>query len=290
MARILYGKPLAEALSDNIYDRVLRLKTKGVVPSLAIVRVGSNSSQLAYENTAVRRMAKLGIDVHCLSFESSIKESDLLAEVEKINGDPDIHGCIVLLPLPDHINSRLICSHISPMKDVDGVTSESISAVFLGEPGFSPCAPGSCIALLDYYGIEIKGKRVCVIGRSLVVGRPLAMLLLSRDATVTICHSRTPDLAAECRRSDIIISAAGSPGLITAAHVRSGQTVIDVGISAGQDGHLHGDVAFDEVSPIVSDITPVPGGIGVIAGSFLARNLITAAEMLCADSDSHFPI
>ncbi len=280
MARILYGKPLAEALSDNIYARVLRLKTKGVNPSLAIVRVGRNSSQLAYENTALQRMAKLGIVVHFVSFESSVKESDLLAEVERINSDPNIHGCIVLLPLPGHINSRLICSHITPMKDVDGVTSDSISAVFLGESGFSPCAPGSCIALLDYYGIEIKGKRVCVIGRSLVVGRPLAMLLLSRDATVTICHSLTPDLAAECRRSDIIISAAGSPGLITAKHVRPGQTVIDVGITAGQDGLLHGDVAFDEVSSIVSDITPVPGGIGVIAGSFLARNLVTAAESL----------
>ena len=282
MARILYGRPLAEALSDNIYDRVLRLKEKGVYPALAIVRVGNEGSQTAYERTAVSRMGKLGIDVHTVTFENDISESNLLSTVEIINADPDIHGCIVLLPLPEHINGRLICSHITPLKDVDGVTSESVSAVFLGESGFSPCAPGSCIALLDYYGIGLKGKRVCVVGRSLVVGRPLSMLLLARDATVTICHSATPDLADECRRSDIIISAAGSPGLITADHVRPGQTVIDVGITAGPDGLLHGDVAFDEVSAIVSNITPVPGGIGVIAGSFLARNLITAAEILSA--------
>lgn len=280
MARILYGRPLAEALSDNIYSRVLRLKDKGVYPSLAIVRVGSDGSQIAYEKTAISRMNRLGIDVRCLSFESDISESELLSVVEKINADSSVHGCIVLLPLPKQINSRLICSSIASLKDVDGVTSDSVSAVFLGESGFSPCAPGSCIALLDYYGIEIKGRRVCVVGRSLVVGRPLSMLLLARDATVTICHSATPDLAAECRMSDIIISAAGSPGLITADHVRAGQTVIDVGITADPDGFLHGDVAFDEVSPIVSNITPVPGGIGVIAGSFLARNLITAAENL----------
>ena len=280
MARILYGRPLAEALSDNIYSRVLRLKEKGVYPCLAIIRAGSDGSQIAYERTAISRMAKLGIEVRCLHFESNVSESELLSAVEKINADDGIHGCIVLLPLPKHVDSRLICSGISPMKDVDGVTSDSISAVFLGESGFSPCAPGSCIALLDYYGIGIKGKRVCVAGRSLVVGRPLSMLLLARDATVTICHSATPDLAEECRMSDIIISAAGSPGLITAEHVRPGQTVIDVGITAGPDGLLHGDVAFDEVSAIVSNITPVPGGIGVIAGSFLARNLITAAENL----------
>ncbi len=280
MARILYGKPVAEAISDNIYNRVLRLNEKGVYPALAIIRVGNNSSQTAYERTAVRRMAKLGIDVQCLSFEEDISEPNLLAAVERINTDPNIHGCIVLLPLPKHINSRLICSHITPMKDVDGVTGDSISAVFLGESGFSPCAPGSCIALLDYYGIQISGKKVCVVGRSLVVGRPLAMLLLARDATVTICHSATPDLAAECRNSDIIISAAGSPGLITADHVSPGLTVIDVGITAGPDGILNGDVAFEEVSKTVSAITPVPGGIGVIAGSFLARNLISAAEKL----------
>ena len=280
MARILYGRPLADALSDNIYSRVLRLKEKNIYPCLAIIRVGCDGSQTAYERTAIRRMAKLGIEVRCLTFENDISESELLSSVEGISADPGVHGCIVLLPLPKHINSRAVCSMIAPLKDVDGVTSDSISAVFLGESGFSPCAPGSCIALLDYYGIRIEGKRVCVVGRSLVVGRPLAMLLLSRNATVTICHSATPDLAAECRRSDIIISAAGSPGLITADHVRPGQTVIDVGVTSAPDGSLHGDVAFDEVSAIVSDISPVPGGIGVIAGSFLARNLITAAEKL----------
>lgn len=283
MARILYGRPVAEAISEDVHGRVDRLKRRGVYPALAIVRVGQNGSQTAYERTAVRRLENLGMDVQCFAFKEDIPESELLSAIERINADPLIHGCIVLLPLPGHIRSRLICSSIAPLKDVDGVTGDSISAVFLGETGFSPCAPGSCIELLDYYGIGIKGRRVCVVGRSLVVGRPLSMLLLARDATVTICHSDTEDLAGECRRADILISAAGRPGLITADHVRAGQTVIDVGITAGQNGELLGDIAFEEVSGIVSAITPVPGGIGVIAGSILAKNLVTAAEILSAD-------
>ena len=282
MARILYGKPVAEAISDNIHERIGHLNRFGIRPVLAIVRVGNIGSQLAYENTAVRRLQKLGMDSRCYSFKESVDESELLATIDQINRDPAIHGCIVLLPLPNHINNRLICSSIAPQKDVDGVTSDSISAVFLGESGFSPCAPSSCIELLDYYGIELKHKLVCVIGRSLVVGRPLSMLLLARDATVTICHTDTEDLAGECRRADIVISAAGRPGLITGEFVRPGQAVIDVGISATSDGTLRGDVAFEEVSRIVTAISPVPGGIGVIAGSILAKNLISAAEALNA--------
>lgn len=278
MAEILYGKPVAEAITESIRHRSIVLKEAGVNPSLAILRVGEMGSQIAYEESARNRCQALGIFAESFHFPDTIGEQELLYTIHIINRDPSIHGCILLLPLPPHLDSRKICNAIDPFKDVDGVTGDSISAMFLGRNGFSPCAPDACIELLDHSGISLRGKRVCVVGRSLVVGRPLAMLLLARDATVTVCHSRTAELAEECRRADILISAAGSPGLIRREHVRSGQILLDVGINVDRNGKLCGDMETNEVAEVVSGVTPVPGGIGLIAGAVLAKHVIQAAE------------
>ena len=279
MAEILYGKPVADSITEAVRERCVDLYTRGIVPSLAIIRVGNEGSQIAYERSARKRCEKLGIRAESFLFPESVTEQELLEAVSFLNHDRSVHGCILLLPLPAHIDSRKICNRLDPDKDVDGVTSESIASVFLGRGGYSPCAPNACIELLDFYGIPLAGRRVCVVGRSLVVGRPLLMLLLARDATVTICHTKTASLAGACRDSDILITAAGCPGLITADLVHPGQTVLDVGITADSSGKLHGDVDFDSVSPVVSSLTPVPGGIGVIAGAVLAKHVIRAAEM-----------
>ena len=278
MADILFGKPVAEAITEDVKNRCAALKALGVTPSLAIVRVGEHGSQIAYENSAHSRCEKMGLRCVSHHFAADVTQQELLEMIHTLNRDDSVHGIIVLLPLPKHISSRTISNAIDPLKDVDGVTNDSVSSVFLGRSGFSPCAPNACMELLDYYGYTIEEKKVCVIGRSIVVGRPMAMLLLTRDATVTICHTFTPDLAAECRRADIVISAAGSPGLITADHVREGQILIDVGITADHDGKLRGDVDLSAVSGTVRAVTPVPGGSGVVAGAVLAKHVIQAAE------------
>ena len=278
MAAILYGKPVAEAITEDVKTRCGALKALGVLPSLAIVRVGEHASQIAYETTAHSRCEKMGITCVSYHFPSEVTQQELLETISALNRDGSVHGIIVLLPLPKHISSRTISNAIDPLKDVDGVTNDSVSSVFLGRSGFSPCAPNACMELLDYYGYTIEEKKVCVVGRSIVVGRPLAMLLLTRDATVTVCHTFTTDLAAECRCADIVISATGCPGLITAEHVREGQILIDVGITADSEGHLRGDVDFAAVAETVQALTPVPGGIGVVAGAVLTKHVIQAAE------------
>ena len=280
MADILYGKPVAEAIAENVKQRCSALKALGVTPSLAVLRVGEHASQIAYENSARSRCETMGLRCIALHFPAEVTQPDLLEAITALNRDDSVHGIIVLLPLPKHISSRTISNAIDPRKDVDGVTNDSVSSVYLGRSGFSPCAPNACIELLDYYGYTIEEKKVCVVGRSIVVGRPLAMLLLTRDATVTICHTFSPDLASECRNADVVISAAGNPGLITADHVRKGQILIDVGITSGSDGILHGDVDLPAVSRIVRAVTPVPGGIGIVAGAVLVKHVIQAAEKL----------
>ncbi len=278
MADILYGKPVAEAITENVKQRCSVLNSLGLTPSLAIVRVGEHASQIAYEKNARCRCEKIGLGFISSHFPAGVSQAELLEEITALNRNDSVHGIIVLLPLPKHISSRTISNAIDPRKDVDGVTNDSVSSVYLGRSGFSPCAPNACIELLDYYGYTIEEKRICVVGRSIVVGRPLAMLLLTRDATVTICHTFTPDLASECRNADIVISAAGSPGLITANHVREGQILIDVGITSGSDGKLHGDVDLAAVSRIVRAVSPVPGGIGMVAGAVLVKHVVQAAE------------
>lgn len=281
MAELFKGAPVSAALSERIRADVQALGARGVMPRLAIVRAGASPDDLAYERGASKRAAALGVETETVALPLDVTQARLLDELARLNAAPEVHGILLLRPLPAHIDEAAACNAILPDKDVDGVTNASLAAVFTGAPhGFAPCTAAACIALLDHYGVELAGKRAVVVGRSLVVGRPLAMLLLHRNATVTLCHTRTRDLAAVCREADILVAAAGREGVVGAAHVSAGQVVLDVGIHVREDGTLCGDVAFDEVEPVVAAVTPVPGGVGSVTTAVLLRHVVQAARRL----------
>lgn len=279
MAELFKGAPVSAALSERIRADVQALGARGVMPRLAIVRAGASPDDLAYERGASKRAAALGVETETVALPLDVTQERLLDELARLNAAPEVHGILLLRPLPAHIDEAAACNAILPDKDVDGVTNASLAAVFTGAPhGFAPCTAAACIALLDHYGVELAGKRAVVVGRSLVVGRPLAMLLLHRNATVTLCHTRTRDLAAVCREADILVAAAGREGVVGAAHVSAGQVVLDVGIHVREDGTLCGDVVFDEVEPVVAAVTPVPGGVGSVTTAVLLRHVVQAAR------------
>lgn len=281
MAELFKGAPVSAALSERIRADVQALGARGVTPRLAIVRAGASPDDLAYERGASKRAAALGVETETVALPLDVTQERLLDELARLNAAPEVHGILLLRPLPAHIDEAAACNAILPDKDVDGVTNASLAAVFTGAPhGFAPCTAAACIALLDHYGVELAGKRAVVVGRSLVVGRPLAMLLLHRNATVTLCHTRTRDLAAVCREADILVAAAGREGVVGAAHVSAGQVVLDVGIHVREDGTLCGDVAFDEVEPVVAAVTPVPGGVGSVTTAVLLQHVVQAARRL----------
>lgn len=278
MAQILKGAPVSAALSERIRADVAALGARGVTPALAIVRVGERADDLAYARGACKRAASLGVHTVCAALPEEVSQETLLGEIARLNADDAIHGILLLRPLPKHIDEARVCNAIAPEKDVDGVTDASLAAVFTGAGrGFAPCTAAACMEVLAHYGVEPAGRRAVIVGRSLVVGRPLAMLLLHRHATVTLCHTKTQDLPAVCREADILVAAAGRPGVIGAAHVRAGQTVLDVGIHVREDGSLCGDVAFDEAETAAAAITPVPGGVGAVTTAVLLQHVAQAA-------------
>lgn len=278
MAEILTGAPVAEAMIQRLIPRVERLNAAGVTPKLAIIRLGEVGSQLAYQHSAQRILERIGAKADCFVLAESCPQEELLALVKEINRRRDIHGCLILRPLPPSIEEQAVCAALIPGKDVDGVTPASLGAVFTGMGGgYPPCTAQACIELLDHYGVCLAGKNIVVIGRSLVVGRPLSMLLQARDATVTLCHSRSRDLPGLCRPANILIAAAGSPGLIGEEHLSPGQIVIDVGINTVR-GRICGDVRFDEAERVVRSLSPVPGGVGAVTTAVLAKHLIDSAE------------
>lgn len=277
---ILKGAPVAAALNDDLSARVGTLKEKGVYPTLAIVRVGNREDDLAYERGAIKRAEALGIRVDRFELPESATQTELEQVIARINEDDSISGCLLLRPLPAHMDEARICAMLSPEKDSDGITPGSLYGVFSGQPeGYAPCTPAAVIELLDYYDVPLEGADVVVVGRSLVVGRPLAMLLQQRNATVTMCHTRTRDLDEVCSKADILIAAAGAPRCLGAEHANEGQVVVDVGINWDEDAQrLVGDVDFEEVEPKVSAITPVPGGIGAVTTAVLMKHVVEAAE------------
>ena len=280
MAELLRGLPVAKALTQRIAQEVIDLKAQGIEPTLAIVRVGERADDLSYERGALKRCEATGIAVRKFVLPADCVQGDLLRVIAEVNGDDAIHGCLMFRPLPSHLDEAAACAALDPAKDVDCVTEQSLFGVFANRAlGFPPCTAEACIALLDHYGYELNGAEVTVVGRSLVIGKPISMMLQARNATVTMCHTRTRDLAASCRRADILVVAAGHIGTIRAEAVRAGQVVVDVGINWDEAaGKLCGDVAFDEVEPKVEAITPVPGGVGSVTTAILAKHVVEAAR------------
>lgn len=279
MAQWLYGKPVADALSDDTCRRAGALRQRGVEPKLVILRCGEDEADGAYIRGALKRGQATGVTVELRTLPREVSARTLGAELDAINEDGRVHGCLLLRPLPPHLKAEetSLCARLSPEKDVDGMTPASAAAVYTGGEGFAPCTARACVELLDFYGIDCAGKHAVVIGRSAVVGRPVSMLLLSRNATVTVCHTGTPDTAALTRQADIIVTAAGAINSLGADHVRPGQTVLDVAVNWNGTG-LCGDADFPAVEPVVGGITPVPGGVGAVTSAVLMAHTVCAAE------------
>ena len=287
MAEILKGVPVAAKITEELSARCEKLKAQGVNPTLKILRVGDKPEDLFYEKWIEKRCAKIGITVNKILYPSGTEHnapindiiSAIRGHVREINSDKSTHGCLMFRPSQYKAYEDTVCEFLDPSKDVDCITAESLAGVFTGtNTGYPPCTAQACIELLDFYGVELAGKNVAVIGRSLVIGRPVSMLLMNRNATVTICHSKTRDLPSICRNADIIIAAIGKPKFVGAEYVSEGQTVIDVGINVDENGNLCGDVDFEGVSGIVRAISPVPGGVGAITTAVLAKHVIESAE------------
>ena len=288
MAKLLLGKEVTDALNANLQVRTATLREKGVVPTLGIIRIGEDPSDLSYEKGATKRAELVGVTVKKFELPADATKEQVLAVIDQVNADDSIHGVLMFRPLPKHLKAdqNEICNRLDPKKDVDCMTHMSNAGVFEGlDLGFAPCTPAACMEILDYYGIDCKGKNAVVIGRSLVVGKPAAMMLMGKNATVTVCHTKTVNTAEICKGADIIVSAAGVLNSLTADYVRPGQVVIDVSmnwnpekITAKGKGGMSGDAVFDEVEPIVEAITPVPGGVGSVTTSVLMKHVVEAAE------------
>lgn len=278
MAKRLSGKEVTAALNARIRANVETCRARGVEPTLCMVRVGDNPSDMSYERGAAKRCETLGVACKQVHLPEDVSQDELLSVIEDVNQDPAIHGLLLFRPLPKHLDQALIENALDPAKDVDCMTDLSMSGVFTGKQiGFPPCTPQACMEILDHYGYDCTGKKAVVIGRSLVVGKPAAMMLIKKNATVTICHTRTKDMPAVTRDADLIIVAAGRAGVIGADYVREGQTIIDVGINVNAEGKLCGDVDFAAVEPVVDAITPVPGGVGTVTTSVLVGHVADAA-------------
>ena len=288
MAKLLQGKAVAEALMDNLKLQVNALREKGTIPKLAILRVGENPGDMSYEKGARNRAEMLGVEVETLEFPESVSAEMLLQAIDGLNADTGVHGVLLFRPLPDHLRSREqeICNRLLPEKDVDGMTDISAAGVYTGQAvGFPPCTAAACMEILDHYGIETTGKKAVVMGRSLVIGRPAALMLMHRHATVTVIHTRTEDPLAYIPQADILICAAGVKNAVTGAMVRPGQVILDVSMNYDPEkitpkgkGGMVGDCAFAEVEPIVGAITPVPGGVGAVTSTVLMKHVVQAAQ------------
>ena len=278
---IIKGAQVAEAVSAETLKMAEALRLKGIEPCLAVIRVGEDGSQLAYERGALKRMDKCGINCRVCAFDENISQEDFENEFKKINDDNSVHGILLLQPLPKTLSVEPIKDIINPLKDVDAVSPVNMYKILANDKtGYAPCTAEGVMEILDWMGTDLKGKKCKVIGRSMIVGKPLGLLLLARDATVTYCHSKTIELAKETKDADVLIAAAGSAKLVGADFVNENMTVIDVGVNVDENGNMCGDVDFEAVEPIVANITPVPGGTGAVTTSVLAKHVVKAAEAL----------
>jgi methylenetetrahydrofolate dehydrogenase (NADP+)/methenyltetrahydrofolate cyclohydrolase len=281
-AQLIDGNALSKQLRTQVAARALALKAKGVTPGLAVVLVGENPASQVYVRNKVKACEDAGLHSVLEKYDTSMSEADLLARVQGLNNDPSIHGILVQLPLPAHIDGQKVIEAISPAKDVDGFHIASAGALMTGMPGFWPCTPFGCMKMLESIGYDLKGKHAVVIGRSNIVGKPMALMLLQKNATVTICHSATPDLKAMTLQADVIVAAVGKRNVLTADMVKPGAVVLDVGMNRNDEGKLCGDVDFEGVKEVASYITPVPGGVGPMTITMLLVNTLEAAETSAA--------
>ncbi|MBR5406458.1 MAG: bifunctional methylenetetrahydrofolate dehydrogenase/methenyltetrahydrofolate cyclohydrolase FolD [Lachnospiraceae bacterium] len=276
MARIIDGKAISQKIKDELKEEVARKKSEGKNACLAVIQVGNDPASTVYVGNKKKACAYIGIDSKSYELPEETTQDELLNLIDKLNDDPKITGILVQLPVPEHIDEDTIIRRISPLKDVDGFHPMSVGALCIGEKGFVSCTPAGIIKLLKYSDIDIEGKECVVIGRSNIVGKPMSLLLLRENGTVTICHSRTRNLKDVCKRADILVVAIGKPGMINDEYIKEGAVVIDVGIHRKADGKLCGDVDFESVEPKCSAITPVPGGVGPMTIAMLMYNVVSA--------------
>ena len=282
MAELLKGADVVAALNDKMIKEIEELKGKGISPTLAILRVGERPDDVSYEKTATKRSETVGVAVKNVVLPADVSQDALMQNVEALNNDETVHGVLIFRPLPKHLDEDAVCAALKPEKDVDGITEGSLAGVFTGNgKGFAPCTAQACVEILDHFNIECKGKRAVIIGRSLVVGKPAAIMLMGKHATVTVCHTRTVDMPSVAKNAEILIVAAGKMESINKDYLSPGQIVIDVGINWNDEkGKLCGDVKFDDAEPIVAAITPVPGGVGTVTTSVLISHVVEAAKNL----------
>lgn len=278
MANIIDGKKISQEIKDELKEQVKVLKAEGKSTALAVIQVGNDPASSVYVNNKKKACAYIGIESLSYELPEQTTEEELLALVEKLNADDTVHGILVQLPVPKHIDADKIIQTISPKKDVDGFHPENVGNLVIGEKGFVSCTPAGIIQLLKRSNIEITGKNCVVVGRSNIVGKPMALLMLRENATVTIAHSKTQNLKELCKTADILIVAIGKPQFITAEYVKEGAVIIDVGIHRDAENKLCGDVKFDEVEPLASAITPVPGGVGPMTIAMLMNNCVEASK------------
>ena len=282
-AQLIDGNALSRQLRTEVAQRAAALRARGTTPGLAVVLVGDNPASQVYVRNKVKACEEAGLHSVLEKYDASLSEAELLARVEALNNDPAIHGILVQLPLPAHIDDHKVIEAISPLKDVDGFHVASAGALMVGEVGFKACTPYGCMKMLESIGMkDLRGKHAVVIGRSNIVGKPMAMMLLAANATVTVCHSGTFDLAAMTRQADIVVAAVGKRNVLTADMVKPGAVVIDVGMNRNDEGKLCGDVDFDGVQAVAGYITPVPGGVGPMTITMLLVNTLEAAERAAA--------
>lgn len=277
-AQIIDGNALARRIRNEVAGRSDSLKARGITPSLAIILVGEDPASQVYVKHKVNDSAETGLKATLERYPPDMAEAELLARIRALNEDPSVHGILVQLPLPRHMNANRVIETISPAKDVDGFHIASAGALMVGQPGFWPCTPYGCMKMLESIGYELRGKNAVVIGRSNIVGKPMAMMLLQKNATVTVCHSGTQDLASHTLRADVVVAAVGKLNVLTADMVKPGAVVIDVGMNRNLDGKLCGDVDYEGVRQVAGWITPVPGGVGPMTRAMLLVNTLEAAE------------
>lgn len=277
MAYIIDGKKISQEIKDELKEQVEALKKEGKEIALAVIQVGADPASSVYVGNKKKACAYIGIRSESYELPETVAQEELISLIERLNQDDNINGILVQLPLPEHIDEDAVIKAISPAKDVDGFHPESVGALMIGQPGFLPCTPAGIIQLLKRSNIEIAGKECVVIGRSNIVGKPMAVLLLRENGTVTVTHSKTKDLKEVCKRADILVAAVGKPRMITREYVKEGATVIDVGIHRNTENKLCGDVDYEDVFPIAGAITPVPGGVGPMTIAMLMNNCVSGA-------------